>query len=409
MHKYDIIIIGAGPAGLFCAINCAADRKLKVLLLEKNQSPGRKLLLSGNGSCNITHTGTVSEFIKHYGQGGDFVKPALNCFKPSAMMDFLHENNIPTVETDTGKIFPGSMNAGDVLSMLAALCSISGVILQKHCSVTGIKYVEGKFTAYAGKKIFMSPVLVIATGGCSYPGTGSTGDGYTFAKSLGHSIAGPAPALTPLFIRDFPFTRLSGLSVKNTHISLFRKNKKIISSTGDILFTHRGLSGPGILDMSRYVEKNDVVKISLTGDNAENMDKDFISASRSGGNRSIKNYLKSVNITERLIMEILVLQNIPPLKKTAEISRDERIKLFRSLGEFPFTVEDKGGFNIAMATTGGVSSEEINKFTMESKIVPGLYFAGEVIDIDGDTGGYNIQWAFSSGKLAAESIRRVYD
>jgi len=408
MNEYDIIIIGAGPAGLFCAINCAEDEKLKILLLEKNQTPGKKLLLSGTGSCNITHTGTVSEFRKHYGKGGGFTNPALNGFTPLEMIEFLYKNGIATTEKESGKIFPESMNAGDILSMLTRLCKKKGTSLQYRSAVSGIEYSSGEFTIHAGKHVFTAPVLVVATGGCSYPATGSTGDGYQFTKNLGHSIIQPEPALTPVYIKNFPFTSLSGVSVKNTHISLYRKNKKINSSKGDVLFTHKGLSGPGILDMSRYITGDDIIKISLTGETAEKMNSDFISVSRTAGIKSIKSYLKELQIPGRLAEEILAQEKIHDSRKISEINRNERTRLFRSIGEFSFIVEEKAGFTIAMATCGGVCRNEINKFTMESKIIPGLYFAGEVIDIDGDTGGYNIQWAFSSGKLAAENIKKSF-
>lgn len=409
MDPYDIIIIGAGPAGLFCAMNCAEIKKLKVLVLEKNQSAGRKLLLSGSGRCNITHTGTVSDFTKHYGKAGNFTKPALSCFTPSDMIEFLHENNILTTETDNGKVFPESMHAGDVLSMMISLCESRGVTLKYRSSVTGIEYNKDTFTVYSGKHKYTASALVIAAGGSSYPATGSTGDGYLMAGSLGHSIIEPAPALTPVYVRDFTFTALSGMSIRDTNISLFRKEKKINSSTGDVLFTHKGLSGPGILDMSRYIRKDDVMKISLTGNSTEKMNSNFIAGSRDEGKKNIKSFLKRFDIPERLITKILSQQKIDPGRKVSEITREERVRLFNTLCEYPFTVEEKGGFNIAMATCGGVCRDEINRFTMESKIVPGLYFAGEVIDVDGDTGGYNIQWAFSSGKLAAESIRGESD
>jgi predicted Rossmann fold flavoprotein len=408
MDEYDIIITGAGPAGLFCAINCPQQKGRKILVLEKNPSPGRKLLLSGSGKCNITHTGTVNEFMKHYGRAGEFVKPALNSFTPASMIDFLRHNSIPVTEDENGKIFPESMKAGDVLSMMISLCEKNGVSFRYSSGITQTLYEDGNFKVSAGKKTYITPVLVITTGGQSYPSTGSTGDGYVFAQSMGHSIIRTSPALAPVLIRNFAFTSLSGNSIRNTCVSLHREGRKLHSSSGDVLFTHRGLSGPVILDMSRHIEENDILKISLTGKSTGDMSSVFISESRDNGKKSIKSYLKRFDMSERLINEILLQQKIDPAKKVSEISRDERTALLKALGEYPFTVEKKGGFDIAMATYGGVCRGEINRFTMESKIIPGLYFAGEVIDVDGDTGGYNIQWAFSSGKLAADSIRQKF-
>lgn len=411
MNNYDIIIIGTGPAGLFCAVNCADKPGRKILVLEKNSSPGKKFLLSGTGQCNVTHTGNVPEFTRHYGDGGDFVKPALSAFTPASMISFLNENDIPTVEKENGKIFPESMRAIDILSMVMELCENKSIDFRYESPVAETVFSNGSFTVTIDNEKneqFNAPVLVISTGGESYPATGSTGDGFKFAESLGHKIITPAPALAPVIIRSFPFTELSGISFRNRNVSLFKNGKKTRSSAGDILFTHKGLSGPAILDMSRYIRKGDVLEVSLAGKRSDEMNEDFISESRAQGKKSIKNFLKTFDIPERLITVILAQEGIDPLKNISEINKTERVKLFRSLGEYPFVVEETGNFNIAMATCGGVCRDEIDRRTMESKIVPGLYFAGEVIDVDGDTGGYNIQWAFSSGKTAADGIKRKF-
>ena len=409
MNNYDIIIIGSGPAGLFCAINCADKPGTKILVTEKNSSPGKKFLLSGTGQCNVTHTGNISEFTRHYGKGGDFVKPALSVFTPSAMINFLNENDIPTVEKENGKIFPESMRAIDILSMLIELCENKGIDFRYESAVAETVYENGIFTVTIDndeKEKFHARALVIATGGESYPATGSTGDGLKFAGSFGHKIITTSPSLTPVYIRSFPFAELSGISFRNRNVSLFKNGKKTHSSSGDILFTHKGLSGPAILDMSRYISRGDVLEISLAGKRTDEMNNDFIAESRVQGKKSIKTFLKTYDIPERLITMILAQEGIDPLKNVSEINKTERIKLFKSLGEYPFIVDEAGDFTVAMATAGGVCRDEIDRRTMESKIVSGLFFAGEVIDIDGDTGGYNIQWAFSSGKTAADGIKK---
>ena len=290
--------------------------------------------------------------------------------------------------------------------MMTSLCRNYGVeiIYNYHVQHTAIS--EGEFSVssdHRNNTIFNAPILVVASGGMSYPATGSTGDGFQIAESLGHSIVPPAPALTPVFIKNFIFSALSGISLKNRTIAVFRNNKKVISKTGDVLFTHKGLSGPGILDISRYIRKDDTVKISLAVENAEDIKRCLIEESRSGVKKSIKNYLKKLSIPERLIAPILEQLQIDPAKNISEVSKDERTKLITSLTSYSFTVDEKGDFKIAMATSGGVCRDEINRKTMESKIIPGLYFAGEVMDVDGDTGGYNIQWAFSSGNAAGKS------
>ena len=406
MNNYDIIITGTGPAGLFCAIKCAEMPDTRILVIEKNISPGKKFLLSGTGQCNITHTGTVPEFTRHYATAGDFVKPGLSAFTPAALINFLNENDIPTVEKENGKIFPESMRAIDVLSMMIELCENRGVEFRFDAAVSDITFIDGQFEITSGEEKFTSRKVVIAAGGESYPDTGSSGDGYRFAESLGHTITPTSPSLAPVYIRSFPFTELSGISFKNRNVSLFKNGKKIYSASGDILFTHKGLSGPVILDMSRYISRGDILEVSLAGKKSEEMNADFIAESRAQGKKSIKTFLKNYDIPERLITVILEQERIDPLKNVSEINKTERVKLFKSLGEYPFIVEDKGNFNVAMATAGGVCRDEIDKRTMESKIIPGLYFAGEVIDVDGDTGGYNIQWAFSSGKTAADGIKR---
>jgi hypothetical protein len=408
MNNYDIIITGTGPAGLFCAVNCTEKTGKRILVIEKNISPGKKFLLSGTGQCNITHTGTVPDFTRHYGPSGDFVKPALSAFTPAAMIDFLNENGIPTVEKENGKIFPESMRAIDVLSMLIELCENRGIEFRFDSPVSDIIYKEGKFEVTSGEEKFTAEKVVIASGGESYPDTGSSGDGYKFAERLGHTITPTSPSLAPVYIRSFPFTELSGISFKNRAVSLFKNGKKTHSSSGDILFTHKGLSGPVILDMSRYISRGDIIVVSLAGIKSEDMNTGFIAESRAQGKKSLRSFLKNYDIPERLITAILEQEGIDPLKNVSEISRSERVKLFKSLGEYPFIVEDKGNFNVAMATTGGVCRDEIDRRTMESKIIPGLYFAGEVIDVDGDTGGYNIQWAFSSGKTAADGIKKNF-
>lgn len=406
MNSYDIIITGAGPAGLFCAINAAGNRNKKILILEKNSSPGKKFLLSGSGQCNITHSGNVSSFTSCYGEAGNFVKPALSAFTPGDLIEFLEKNNIPVTEREDGKIFPKSMKASDVLAMMTSMCKSYGVEIIYNTAVKEITFLAGEFRVSSdktNKNIFTAPKLVIAAGGMSYPGTGSSGEGFKIAQNLGHSITPPVPALAPVYVKNFSFAELSGIAFKEQDIILFRNNKKLKTNRGDILFTHKGLSGPGILDISRYIKNDDTIKISLTREKPEDIDRSLIDESRSEGKKNIKNYIKKLNIPERLILPILEELNINPLKNISEISKTERTQLISSITAYPFLVHEKGDFNIAMATAGGISRDEINRKTMESKIVSGLYFAGEVIDVDGNTGGYNIQWAFSSGSAAGKS------
>jgi hypothetical protein len=251
----------------------------------------------------------------------------------------------------------------------------------------------------------------------SYPGTGSDGDGFRFSGDQGHTITELTPALTPvktsttidaLTPGSKPIPELSGITIKNASVTLNRNNRKFVRYTGDLLFTHDGLSGPVILDMSRYINPGDTLFVSFIHSSYESFEEEFILKSRNEGKRMVKNLLQSSGVPERIVQMILDLSRIPHDKKSSEINREERKKLVSLLRDCPFTVTSKDGFNVAMATHGGISLEEINMRTMESKLAPGLFFAGEVMDIDGDTGGYNLQAAFSTGKLAGDTIYRKF-
>lgn len=402
-NRYDTIITGAGPAGLFCAINASSEGK-RILLLEKNPGAGKKLLLSGSGQCNFTHTGSIQEFIKHYGSAANFVKPALSAFTNIQLVDFFESHGIKTTEREDGKIFPASMKSGDILSLLLKLCHEKQVEIIYSSQVKSVSYDGSGFTVSAGSAVYRSPHFVIATGGSSYPATGSSGDGFRLAESLGHTLTEITPALTPVYIRDYNLGPLSGISVRESRITLLRCDKKITSGRGDILFTPKGLSGPGILDMSRNIRSGDRITISLTDKSAQECEDLLSGILKSEGKKSVRNILKVFDIPERLADALLEQAEIDPAKKSGEISRAERNLILNLINSFPFEIKEKGDFRIAMATAGGVNRDEIDRRTMESKILKGLYFAGEVIDVDGDTGGYNIQWAFSSGRAAGDSI-----
>jgi hypothetical protein len=402
-NRYDTIITGTGPAGLFCAINASSAGK-KILILEKNSSAGKKLLLSGSGQCNFTHTGSIPEFLKHYGDTANFVKPALSAFTNIQLIEFFESHGIKTVARDDGKVFPASMKGEDILSLLLKLCRDNSVEIKYNAQVRSISHNGPEFILSAGSGIYTAEKFVIAAGGSSYPATGSSGDGFRLAASLGHSITEITPALTPLYIKDYTLGELSGISIKESRVTLARDDKKIISARGDILFTPKGLSGPGILDLSRYARSGDSITISLTDKSMQEIESLLPEALKNEGKKSIRNILKIFEMPERVIDALLAYASVDPLKKAGEISRAERSRIINLINAFPFEIKEKGDFRTAMATAGGVSRDEIDRKTMESKIVRGLYFAGEVIDVDGDTGGYNIQWAFSSGRAAGRSL-----
>jgi hypothetical protein len=256
---------------------------------------------------------------------------------------------------------------------------------------------------------YLSKRLIISTGGLSYPGTGSTGDGFHFAKQLGHTIVQPKPALSPVYIRDYRMAGLSGVSLQDVEVYLYRNNKKIGEHKGDIGFTHNGLSGPGILDFSRHIENNDILKINLIGVNEEDFRKVFIETSRQEGKQTLQLFFRKYAIPKSLMKVILQQLNIEPEINLASVTKEMRNQLVNAFCGYPFFIEKVGGYKVAMTTSGGVSLNEINSRTMESKLVKNLFFAGEVMDIDGDTGGYNIQAAFSTGHLAADTINSIMD
>jgi predicted Rossmann fold flavoprotein len=410
-EEYDLIIIGAGPSGLFCAVNSAQIGR-KILLLEKKDSPGRKLLISGCGQCNITHEGDIAAFLEHYGDGGRFLRPALLGFTNCDLVSFFKEKGLAFRTENGGKIFPKTMRSRDVLDVLMKECESKGVQLRCGQKVRSVSRSESGFTVHCGNCSYRSPLLVIATGGSSYPATGSTGDGYRFARELGHSMAEIGPALTPVYIRDYPFAGLAGISIPGLKVSIYRQ-KKIREGRGDILFTHQGLSGPGILDLSRFIRAGDTLKISFVPEERrQDLEDWLLCRMRDDGSRRLRSMLAelpfSAPLPARLIDGILEISDIPRELRFANLSREMRNSLVDNLTALPLVVSELGGFDVAMVTRGGVALKEVNPKTMESRLVKGLYLVGEVLDIDGDTGGYNLQAAFSTAMLAARSIKNRY-
>jgi hypothetical protein len=401
LANYDVIITGAGPAGLFAAIQ---SRAKKVLILERNSSAGRKLLISGSGRCNITHEGNVSDFLNHYGSHHNFIRHALKEFSPNELINYFNTNGLPTVVDKNGKVFPASQKARDVLNVLLDSCRLKYVeILYNQC-VESVVYNEGIFNVMTGESDFSARNFIIATGGLSYPSTGSSGKGYHLAKALGHSIIPTHPALSPVEVDDFKYADLSGVSLQDVQIFLYRGGKKIATHRGDIVFTFKGLSGPGILDFSRAFENGDLLKLNLCNLPEDVFRNQLIEASQKEGKQHIINVLHNYNIPKSLVLAILQTLQISPETRLADISRNQRNMIMEAFGGLGFTIRAKGSYKVAMVTKGGVNLDEINPKTMESKLIKGLFFAGEVIDIDGDTGGYNLQAAFSTGFLAGRNI-----
>jgi predicted Rossmann fold flavoprotein len=405
----DVVIIGAGPAGLSCAIH-AAGPGCRVLVLEKNEQPGNKLLLSGSGQCNITHAGEIRDFLSRYGSHGKFLKPSLLGFSNGDLIRFFRDRGLSMETEESGKVFPQTRSAADVLKVLLRECRQQGV--EMHCGeqVTGVDKVPDGFLVTTEKGACHARAVVLTTGGASYPKTGSAGDGYRFAAALGQPVTGIAPALTPVIVRGFPFAGLAGISFPGALFSVWRDGKKTGDYRGDVLFTHTGLSGPGILDASRDIRAGDVVRISFAGNlSREAFVKELAGHVQANGPRLVRTVMVAFPIPDRLLKKILALSGIPDTLTCAHLTARQRSQLVTNCTEFPLAVDRLGDFSVAMVTRGGIALDGVNPKTMESKHVPGLFFAGEVLDIDGDTGGYNLQAAFSTGYCAAMGVRKKGD
>jgi predicted Rossmann fold flavoprotein len=401
------VVVGGGPAGLFLAARLASGAGSRVILLEKGPRPGRKLLASGSGQCNITHAGRPADFLEHYGDKGRFLKKALYGFTSAELEAWFLERGLAFETEESGKVFPASRRATDVLEALLAECRKAGVDIRTDSRVAAVAALEAGFElalSVEGAPHIRSPILAIATGGMSYPGTGSSGDGYRLVAALGHSIVPPRPALTALLIKDFALASLAGIGFEGIRFTVARGGRKIAEARGDLLITHEGLSGPGILDASRGIAPGDLVQPDFSGRGAEAFRAALDERCSASPRALVKNVLAELGIPRRMAELFCGLAALAEGATCADLRRESRRELERMSCSYPAAVAALGGFDKAMATAGGVSLGEVDPATMESRIAPGLFFAGEVLDYDGDTGGYNLQAAFSTAAAAARAI-----
>lgn len=394
---YDLIVIGAGASGLFVA--SMVNQNQKVLIIEKNDRPGKKLKITGKGRCNITNSKPINEFFEEVFTNNKFLFSSFYEFTNYDLLDFLNQKGLNTKTERGGRVFPFTDKSTDVIDSL--FCNSKAEFLFNENVLNVSK--DNIFTVETDKGKYNSRFLLIATGGLSYPMTGSTGDGYKFAKSFGHTIIPTRPALVGLNVDLNDEKELMGLSLRNVNVSLI-SNKKHISEFGELLFTHYGISGPTILTLSSFAEKGDIVSIDLKpGLDYTKLDNRLLRDFNDSINKSFKNSLDKL-FPKSMINYIVNRSGIDEDKKVNQITLDERKSLINLIKNLEFKVISRRGFNEAVITDGGINVKEINPKTMESNLIPGLYFAGEIIDVAANTGGYNLQIAFSTAYKAFKSI-----
>jgi len=413
----EVIVIGAGPAGLIAAGSAAALGG-KVRVLEKMEKPGRKLLITGKGRCNITNDAPQSEFLRHIYPNSRFLKHAFSVFFVRDILELLGRHGLETVVERGGRIFPVSNKSSDVLEAMLKWTNCLGVAIEYGQKVESLIMGEGKVLGVhlnTGGRTVEIPAqkVILCTGGCSYPATGSTGDGYKMASAAGHSLELPRPALVPIETEGNKAQRLQGLSLKNVQASVWVNGRKIKEEFGEMLFTHFGVSGPIILSLSRFVvdeiRRKNKVEISIDLKPALDevkLDLRLIRDLNEHGKKKMANIFR-LWLPALLIPVFLEETGIDGGKEGNQVNSAERRKTMLLMKDFRFRVSGFRSFKEAIITAGGIPTTEINARTMESKLVKNLYFAGEIIDLDADTGGYNLQIAYSTAWLAGQSCMSV--
>ncbi len=407
-----IIVIGGGAAGMMAAVS-ASQHGAEVTILEKMAVIGRKLSITGKGRCNITNIADKQTIIKNIPGNGSFIYSALHSFGNEDIIDFLHNHGVMTKVERGGRVFPISDSAKDVVGAFEKAFREQKVTVITGQSVKRILMHNGKVTGVlVGNNVeYPADAVILATGGSSYPGTGSTGDGYRMGKILGHTIVPLKPSLVPLEVGEDWIGDLQGLSLKNVTASIIFEGKKVGEDFGEMLFTHYGLSGPIILSLSKKVAElltnkpGQEISISINlkpALTAEVLDKRIQRDFEKFARKQLKNSLGEL-LPAKMIDVIIDLSHIDPDKFVHQITKVERARLQDQITNLTFTITGTRPVSEAIVTAGGIQVKEINPKTMESKLVEGLYFAGEVIDIDGYTGGFNLQAAFSTGYVAGQN------
>lgn len=402
---YDLIIIGAGAAGLFAAANVVPGHR--VLVLEKTEKPGQKLLLAGSGQGNLTNSRDIKEFLHCYGPNGNRLRPVLFPFSNRALTAHLEAQGLPLITRPDGKVFPTSLDARDVRDLFLTLAEKNGVAFRYQAPVTTLKPSEsgqGRYQLQTSSHTFYTENVLVSTGGASFPRTGSDGGFFACLETLGIPLIPRRPALVPVHVYDYPYTALSGIAFPDCGLEI-RAGAKSISAYGSLLLTHGSFSGPVVLDNARYLEQGAKISIHyLPGIDGATLRQRLLAAAK-GSPKQIVTLLENETQLPRRFLEVVCGRaSLPADTKAARLGGPEMGQLAALLTDDTYTVSGTGGFQTAMATAGGVCLDEVELQTLSARHHPGLYFAGEVLDVDGDTGGYNLQFAFSSARLVVKQV-----
>jgi predicted Rossmann fold flavoprotein len=413
--RYDVIVIGGGPAGMLAA-GSAAERGARIVLLERNARLGRKLALTGDGRCNLTNADRMDDFVSAFGANGRFLYRAFSEFSNRDLIAFFEARGVPTKEETGGRIFPVSDRAGSVVDALERYMRQQDVAVRLGRRAERI-VVDAASGAAAGVKIegretiLEAPGVILATGGLSYPATGSTGDGYAMARALGHTIVPPRPALVPLETAGRPAKRLQGVALSGVTVSAVSGGKRLASRTGDMIFTHYGVSGPAVLALSGLVveclDRGESVEIAIDlvpALDGPALEKALIGEFSVSGGKLLATVLAGF-VPKALTAALLRVGKIPEETRCSRVTGAQRKRIAGLLADFRLAVKRPRSIVEAVVTRGGIDLKEVDPRTMESKIVGGLFFCGEILDVDGASGGYNLQAAFSTARLAAANVR----
>ncbi len=398
---YDVIVVGSGAAGIMASIT-AKRQKEKVLLLEQLPNLATKLKATGGGRCNLTNTLPKNTFIEKFGKNGKFLSDALNSFSSDDLVKFMKNIGVDTEARDGFRIFPVGHNSQTIIDALSGELVKQNVTIKTNQKVINVFKNDDIFEVQTQTDIFYSRILILATGGKGYEKLGATGEGYEIARSLGHSITKLYPAMMPLFVKESWIVRCTADTIGKAELQVNLKKHHNKKAVGDLIFTKNGIRGPVVLDFAREITPlfDDFEEIPIILNFIKGKDENYlIELFKQENTKNVLKVLETI-LPVSIIQSLCEFYTIDITKRYKDLAGNDKTKLLQILTKTPLTISGSEGFKLAMITRGGVNLKEINPSTMQSKIVPNLYFTGEIVDIDGPCGGYNLQWAFSSGYLA---------